>query len=78
MVSCSRSASPDAVATVNGKEIKRLDLERRYLDYRHSRGGNEPEPSPEQANLVRLSILRDMIDSQILQDREQAKCGCHR
>jgi peptidyl-prolyl cis-trans isomerase SurA len=54
------------MATVNGKEISRSDLEKAY---KASIGDNPQEPSPEQANIVRLNLLRQMIDSEILQQR---------
>jgi peptidyl-prolyl cis-trans isomerase SurA len=63
---CHRSPAPDVVATVNGKEILRSDVEKFY---RASLGDNPQEPSAEQANIVRLNILRQMIQDEILQQR---------
>ena len=54
------------MATVNGKEILGSDLEKYY---KASLGDNPQEPSPEQANIVRLNILRKMIEDEILQQR---------
>ena len=54
------------MATVNGKEILRADLEKFY---QASLGDNPQKPSPEQANIVRLNILRQMIDDEIIQQR---------
>ncbi len=54
------------MATVNGKEILRADVEKYY----NARLGDNPqEPSPEQADIVRLNILRQMIEDEILQQR---------
>jgi peptidyl-prolyl cis-trans isomerase SurA len=54
------------MATVNGKDILRADLEKYY---KNSLGDNPQEPSAEQANIVRLNILRQMIEDEILQQR---------
>ncbi len=63
---CHRAPSPDVVATVNGKEIMRSDLEKYY---KANLGDNAPKPSAEQADIVRLNILRQMIDDEILWQR---------
>jgi peptidyl-prolyl cis-trans isomerase SurA len=57
------------MATVNGKEILRSDLDRKYQDYKLRQGEAPQEPSAEQAEIVRLGILRQMIDEEILQQR---------
>jgi len=57
------------VATVNGKEILRADLEKKYSAYKASQGDSPQDPSPEQADIFRLAILRQMIDDEILQQR---------
>jgi peptidyl-prolyl cis-trans isomerase SurA len=54
------------MATVNGKEILRSDLEKYY---KASLSENAPKPSTEQANIVRLNILRQLIDDEILWQR---------
>jgi parvulin-like peptidyl-prolyl isomerase len=54
------------VATVNGKEIMRADLERYYKE---SLRDNPQQPSPVEANIRRLQILHGMIDDEILQQR---------
>ena len=63
---CQRAPSADVVATVNGKEIMRADLEKLY---KASLDQSQQEPSPEQANIVRLKTLEGMIDDEILQQR---------
>lgn len=63
---CHRPVGPDVVATVNGKEIVRADLEKLY---KAGLGDNPQEPSPEQANIVRLNTLKGMIDDEIVQQR---------
>jgi peptidyl-prolyl cis-trans isomerase SurA len=54
------------VATVNGKEITRAELEKYY---KSSVGDAPQEPSSEQANIVRLNILQRLIDDEIVQQR---------
>jgi peptidyl-prolyl cis-trans isomerase SurA len=54
------------MATVNGKEIMRSDLEKYY---QANLGDNPQTPSPAQANIVRLNILHQMIEDEILQQR---------
>jgi peptidyl-prolyl cis-trans isomerase SurA len=54
------------MATVNGKEILRSELEKYY---KANLSDNTPKPSPEQADIVRLNILRQMIDDEILWQR---------
>lgn len=63
---CHRAPGVDVVATVNGKEIMRADLEKQYkLNL-----GNPPEPpSPVQADIARLNTLRAMIEQEIIQQR---------
>ncbi len=63
---CQRAPSADVVATVNGKEIMRADLEKLY---KANLDQSQQEPSPEQANIVRLKTLEGMIDDEILQQR---------
>jgi parvulin-like peptidyl-prolyl isomerase len=63
---CHRSPSADVVATVNGKEILRADLDRYY---QASLGDSPQKPSPVEANIRRLQLLRQMIQDEILQQR---------
>jgi len=63
---CHRSPSADVVATVNGKEISRADLNRAY---QASLGDNPQKLSPVEADIRRLQVLRGLIDDEILQQR---------
>jgi len=69
LAGCHRSPSADVVATVNGKEILRAELER---NYQSSLGDNPQKPSPEEADIRRLSVLHQMIQDEIL-DQQAAK-----
>jgi peptidyl-prolyl cis-trans isomerase SurA len=57
------------VATVDGKDIPRSDLDRAYQNVRVSQGSAPQEPSPEQTKIMRLEILRNLIEEEILQQR---------
>ena len=63
---CHRSPAPDVMATVNGKDITQSELDKYY---KASLGDTPQDPSPEQANIVKLNILRQMIQDEILQQR---------
>lgn len=63
---CHPTLSPDVMATVNGKEITRAELEKYY---KSTVGDTPQEPSKEQADIVRLNILRQLIDNEIIQQR---------
>ena len=63
---CHRSPSSDVVATVNGKEILRADLER---NYQASLADSPQAPSPQEGDIRRLSVLHQMIQDEILQQR---------
>lgn len=64
---CHSAPGADVVATVNGKNIMRPDLEKIYkanLD-----PNQQQDISPEQADIQRLDILKNMIQDEILQQR---------
>jgi parvulin-like peptidyl-prolyl isomerase len=54
------------MATVNGKDIMRDDVEKYY---KASLGDNPQTPSEEQADIVRLNILHQLIEDEILEQR---------
>jgi peptidyl-prolyl cis-trans isomerase SurA len=54
------------MATVNGKEILRSDLEKYY---KNALGDVPQQPSAEEADIRRLTILHQMIEDEILQQR---------
>ena len=66
LAACHRSPSADVVATVNGKEIQRAELER---NYQIQLGDNPQKPSVEESDILRLNVLQKMIQSEILQQR---------
>ena len=66
---CHRAPSADVVATVNGKDIKRSDLD---LAYQQSLGGAQQNLSPEEADIRRLTVLHGLIGEEMVQ-RQAAK-----
>jgi peptidyl-prolyl cis-trans isomerase SurA len=54
------------MATVNGKEILRADVEKYYTA---NLKDNPQKPSAEQSDIVRMNILRQMIEDEIIQQR---------
>lgn len=63
---CHRSPSADVVATINGKEILRSDLDRLY---KASLGDTTQKLSPVEEKMQRLKVLQTMINDEILQQR---------
>jgi peptidyl-prolyl cis-trans isomerase SurA len=63
---CRRSPAPDVMATVNGKEILSSEIEKYY---KASVTDSTQQTSEEQANIVRLSILQQRVQDEILQQR---------
>jgi peptidyl-prolyl cis-trans isomerase SurA len=63
---CHRAPAPDVVAMVNGKEILGADLDRYY---KANLSNNPQQPSQEQKDIGRLTILDKMIEDEILQQR---------
>jgi peptidyl-prolyl cis-trans isomerase SurA len=63
-----KGASPGVMARVNGREITRAEVQK-YFD-NQTAGAPQP-PSGEQAASLRLSILRQLIDDEILMQRAE-------
>ena len=60
---CQRPHKANVLATVNGKPIYRAEVERRYED---SLGDSHQQPSKVQASIMKLNILRTLIDDEIV------------
>jgi len=58
----------DVVASVDGNRIYRADVEKYY---QNQTSGSEQQPVAEQATSLRLSILRELIDDEILMRRAE-------
>jgi len=66
---CHHSLSPDVVATVNNKEILSAELDRQFAIYKTRQGDVPQKQTAEQADILKLAILRSMIEEEILQQR---------
>src|SRR6266513_1496156 len=64
----SKQGGADVVATVDGKKIFRADVEKYY---QNQTAGTDQQPVGEQATSLRLSILRELIDNEILMRRAE-------
>lgn len=63
---CGHSRNPNVVATVNGKPIMRADVD---MLYQQTLGTAHQQPSVEQADIVRLHIVHNLIIHEILMQR---------
>jgi peptidyl-prolyl cis-trans isomerase SurA len=67
---CSKSqAGPDVMATVNGRKIQRADVDRFYNE--QTKASQAQQASDEQSDSLRLNILRELIDNEILRQRAE-------
>lgn len=65
---CKEPHGADVVASVNGKAINRGELDRAFADQQRNKQDPQPE-TEEQSKSDRLSILRSLIDGEIVQQR---------
>jgi peptidyl-prolyl cis-trans isomerase SurA len=63
LAGCTHPPNPDVAATVNGKPILRTTVEKFY---KNNLGDSQQQPTPEQAGIQRLTVLRQLIDEEIL------------
>jgi peptidyl-prolyl cis-trans isomerase SurA len=63
-----RMAGDDVAATVDGRKIYRVDVEKYY---ENQTAGSQQPPAGEQATSLRLSILRELIENEILMRRAE-------
>jgi peptidyl-prolyl cis-trans isomerase SurA len=61
-------AGDDVAATVDGRKIYRADVEKYY---QNQTAGSEQQPAGEQATSLRLSILRELVDNEMLMRRAE-------
>ena len=65
---CKQQHGADVVASVNGHAISRTDLDRNFNDQQRGKQDQQPE-TEEQAKSDRLTILRTLIDGEIIEQR---------
>jgi peptidyl-prolyl cis-trans isomerase SurA len=67
---CERGHSADVMATVNGHAIMKPELDKRYqAQLGDAAQQQQGQPSQEQADSLRLNLLRELIDEEIVQQR---------
>jgi peptidyl-prolyl cis-trans isomerase SurA len=64
---CNRGHSADVVATVNGHAIMRPELDRAYTTQLGD--AQQQQPTQEQADSLRLNLLRELIEREIIEQR---------
>ena len=64
----SKHPGDDVSATVDGRKIYRADVEKYY---QNQTAGSDQQPVGEQATSLRLSILKELIDNEILMRRAE-------
>lgn len=64
----SKQSGGDAAATVDGRKIYYADLDKYY---ENKTSGSDQKPAGEQATTLRLNILRELIDNEILMRRAE-------
>jgi peptidyl-prolyl cis-trans isomerase SurA len=66
---CNHGHSADVVATVNGHAIMQPDLDKAYKAQLGDAAQQQQQPSQEQADSLRLNVLRELIDEEIVEQR---------
>jgi peptidyl-prolyl cis-trans isomerase SurA len=66
LTACNKGPQEGVVATVNGKPILRADVDKLYTAQLAS---NPQQPSPDQADTLRLNILHELIVEEIVEQR---------
>jgi peptidyl-prolyl cis-trans isomerase SurA len=67
MAGCNQSHGADVIATVNGHAIMRTELDKSYAAQLGD--AQQQKPSQDQADSLRLNLLRTMIDEEIVEQR---------
>ncbi len=68
MAGCHKAPSADVMATVNGHAIMRADLEK-AVESQMGEAQPQEKPSQEQSDSLRLNLLREQIDTEIVEQR---------
>lgn len=69
LIACNKPVGGDVMATVDGRKIFRSDLDKYYDNYQAS--SSQQAPIGEQATALRLQILHQMIDDEIIMRRAE-------
>ena len=66
---CNRGHNADVVATVNGKAIMRAEMDKAYAAQLGDAQQQQQQPTHEQADSLRLNVLKNLIDEEIIEQR---------
>jgi peptidyl-prolyl cis-trans isomerase SurA len=69
LAGCNHTHNADVMATVNGKAIMKADLDKAYDAQLGEAQQQQQKPTREQADSLRLNVLRQMIDNEIVEQR---------
>ncbi len=69
LAGCKHSHNADVVATVNGHAIMKAELDKSYAAQLGDAQQQQQKPSQDQADSLRLNVLRELIDEEIVQQR---------
>jgi peptidyl-prolyl cis-trans isomerase SurA len=69
LAGCKTAHNADVLATVNGHAIMRADVDKMYKEQLGDAQHQQEQPSLEQADSLRLGVLKELIDEEIVQQR---------
>src|SRR5207302_4428643 len=64
---CKKTPGADVVATVNGHAIMGSDMDRMYQQQLGQAQAQGQQPSAEQADSLRLGVVKELIDEEIVE-----------
>ena len=69
LAGCNHARNADVMATVNGKAIMKPELDKAYQAQLGDAQQQQQQPTREQADSLRLNVLRQLIDEEIVEQR---------
>ncbi len=69
LAGCNHAHNADVVATVNGKAIMKAEMDKAYQAQLGDAQQQQQQPTAEQADSLRLNVLRQLIDEEIVEQR---------
>lgn len=69
LAGCNHTHNADVMATVNGKAIMKTELDKAYQAQLGDAQQQQQRPTREQADSLRLNLLRQLIDEEIVEQR---------
>lgn len=69
LAGCNHAHNADVMATVNGKVIMKAEMDKAYQSQLGDAQQQQQNPTREQADSLRLNVLRSLIDEEIVEQR---------